>query len=203
MNSLNSSQNAAMARLAVSVGICVAIIAIMASGKIQGIADGEAAKRSVATALGLMLLAIGNCVPKLRLFQSRNSTTSSAVSVDRFAGWVLVFGGAGFALIWLLTPLEDAVIAGPFIGILSFLIVFARWLYWRQGQNHAALPSPTLSRLIVAIILISIFWTFGIFFVDAVWGDVAARWAAIIFVFSLSGLVPFIMLLRNWQRDSE
>lgn len=181
----------AMIAMAISVGVLVAIMMAFAVAKKTGLLDPILAKRGAAAMIGLMLVVSGNFVPKLRLFQPDGG---SATPVDRLAGWVFVISGLAFAAVWLFAPLQDALVASPMIGVAGFLLVLARWLGWQEKPEHRGLPRMTAGRLTLAMLLVSILWTFGIFFADTIWGDTVAQWMAISFTLVLLCLAPLFAM---------
>ncbi|MEQ8558416.1 MAG: hypothetical protein RIB03_08870 [Henriciella sp.] len=181
----------AMTAMAISVFTLFLVMMGFAIAKKTGFLDPDLARRGAAATIGLMLAVSGNFVPKLRLFQPEGG---SATPVDRFAGWVFVLCGLGFAAVWLFAPLQDALVASPMIGAAGFLLVLARWIGWQEKPAHRGLPRLTAGRLTLAMLLVSILWTFAIFFADTIWGDAVAQWMAISFTLVLGGAIPFVVL---------
>lgn len=166
-----------------------AIIMVFAIGKLTGHMDDDLAKRGVAVMIGIMLVVVGNYVPKMRLFQS--DKTPGAAPVDRFSGWIFVIAGLIFAAIWIFAPIERATLGSPMIGMAAFLLVLARWLIWRGQRKDGIAPRPTPGRILIAILLLSLLWVSLIFLADGLWGDAAAQWMAIAFAVALPlALVP-------------
>lgn len=180
-----------------AVGVCTIVGAMLAFGitKKTGILDPDVARRGAATMLGLMLVVTGNYIPKLHLFRPE-SVQSGSSAVDRFAGWTFVGAGLAFVAIWLCAPIDKAMLASPMIGVAGFLLVLARWLAWGEQAGGAAsiLPRPTPVRAAVFILLVSLLWTFAIFFADSIWGDSVAQWMAMGLILVLTGIAPFIVV---------
>ncbi|RIJ23858.1 hypothetical protein D1224_06285 [Henriciella barbarensis] len=178
-----------------AVGVCTIVGAMLAFGitKKTGILDPDLARRGAAAMLGLMLVVMGNYTPKLRLFQPAGEHTGAS-AVDRFAGWTFVVAGLAFVAIWLFAPIDKAMLASPMIGVAGFLVVLARWLAWgeRAGGTASVLPRPTPVRTAVFILLVSLLWTFAIFFADTIWGDRVAQWMAMGLIIVIAAVAPFI-----------
>ncbi len=169
--------------LTIAILAVAAIIMVFAAGKLTGSVDDEFAKRGVAAMIGIMLVVVGNYVPKMRLFQSDGAP--GAGPVDRFAGWIFVLAGLTFAAIWALAPVDRAALGSPMIAIAAFLLVLARWLHWRGQRQDGAAPRPTPGRILIVLLLLSLFWASLIFLADRLWGDTAVRWMAIVFAVAL------------------
>jgi len=184
-------------RALVTMGLTVFAIAslMIAFGvaKKTGLLDPQIARRGAGALLGLMLVATGNFVPKLRLFQPEGDAVHSGL-IDRFAGWAFVMSGTIFTAIWLLAPVSWAMLASPLIGAAGLLIVLTRWLIWKGPRRDGFLPSLTPGRITLAILLSAVFWTFAIFFADAVWGDQVSQGMAMSFSIVLVALVPFLVI---------
>lgn len=180
-----------------AVSVCTIVGAMLAFGitKKTGTIDPDIARRGAATMLGLMLVVTGNYIPKLHLFRPEGGQSGSS-AVDRFAGWTFVGAGLAFVAIWLLAPIGKAMLASPMIGVAGFLLVLARWLAWgeRADEGASILPRPTPVRATVFILLVSLLWTFAIFFADSVWGDRVAQWMAMGMILILAGIAPFIVV---------
>jgi hypothetical protein len=202
---MTHSDAARRAILAPAIGVGTVMAAMLAFGvaKRTGALDPDLARRGAAAMLGLMLIVTGNYIPKLRLFQP-SGTQTGASAVDRFAGWTLVAAGLAFIGIWLLAPIDTAMLASPMIGAAGLLLVLARWLIWgeRTGGTGSVLPRPTPARAATFMLLLSLLWTFAIFFADTIWGDGVAQWMAMGFIIALGAVVPFIVVAMRCALDT-
>ena len=70
------------------LGITLTVIAIGLADK-MGVIDTFVAKRAIGFSIGLMLVVIGNSLPKLRPLHLRRTKVSSTAS-ERLSGWALV-----------------------------------------------------------------------------------------------------------------
>jgi hypothetical protein len=169
----------ALTTLGITLCALLVTMLVFGMGKLTGFLDPLVARRGVGTVLGLMLVATGNFVPKLRLFQPATGTAHSD-AIDRFAGRIFVACGLAFAAVFLFAPADRLFILSPIIVLAGFLGVFARWLAWNGKRPHL-----TVGRLMLTIMLATIAWTGAIFFADAAWGDDVSRWMAILSPFML------------------
>lgn len=175
---------------AMTMANCVCVVLVMAFGvgKLTGTVDPLLARRGVGAMLGLMLMATGNFVPKLRLFQSAPGA-GQGEAIDRFAGWTFVLCGVAFAAVFLWAPADRVFIIPPLIVLAGFLAVLARWgMEKGKGQGPRRLSLPlTPGRLALATMLAAVLWTCAIFLADAAWGDDVSRRMAIVFTIVLIG----------------
>ena len=186
-----------MRTLAISVVALLAAFAAMVIAKEMGWISAELARRAVSALIGLLLVVCGNYLPKLTGAPSPDSGPLGRA--DRAAGRLLMVTGLGFALIWVLAPLDWARSASPLAGLGGGLLALAAWALAARraegGSAHLAISATgTAARLAVAMIVGSILATFGLFEIDRLWGDQAAQWSAIILVMVLVfiGATPWV-----------
>lgn len=174
--------------LTVSVFSVLAIFAALILAEETGFIGSDPARRGVSALMGVLLLLCGNYLPKLTAAPSPNS--ARLAKADRAAGRLLILTGLGFALIWVLAPLDWARAVSPMAGLAGGLIALLAWVFVAQraeggSAGLAASALSTAARLGVLMISGSIIATFGLFEIDRRWGDEAAQWTSIIFVLSL------------------
>lgn len=178
----------AVSALGIALIACTVVMMAFGVGKLAGSLDPLLARRGVGAILGLMLVATGNFVPKLRLFEPRSGNADSH-SIDRFAGWIFVVCGLAFAVVFLLAPADLVFVVPPLIVVAGFLAVLARWLMWKgkQAPTRPMTAQPgratarETGRLAIATMLATVLWVSTIFLADSVWGDDIARKMAIAF----------------------
>jgi hypothetical protein len=201
MTQETESRRAVMAMI-MTLAACFIGMMVFGIGKVTGTLDPLVARRGVGAMFGLLLMATGNFVPKLRLFQPVDGAAHSD-AVDRFAGWVFVGCGLGFAAIFLFAPADRIMIGAPTIAFVGFAAVLARWFVWKRGQPGHVPPYLTQGRLMLATMLVTILGAGSIFLVDAFWGDDASRWMGILFPFVLISVLTFLIrTLRRPHRES-
>lgn len=98
--------------------------------------DGDLVKRIVGVNIGLMLIVMGNYMPKKLAQQSGscNCGTPKSASLQRYMGWIFVLAGILYALAWIVLDLDRAGIAIMFTfpaAIVLFVIV--RMMYLRMS----------------------------------------------------------------------
>lgn len=186
-----------MRTLTISVVALLAAFAAMVIAKEMGWISDEPARRAVSALIGVLLIVCGNYLPKLTGAPGPDSGPLGRA--DRAAGRLLMVTGLGFALIWVLAPLDWARSVSPLAGLVGGLLALAAWaLAARRAEGGSARlaisATGTAARLAVAIIVGSILATFGLFEIDRLWGDQAAQWSAIILVMVLVfiGATPWV-----------
>lgn len=178
-------------------GLFAVIIAI-AVVKETGLVGHDAAKRGVGVIFGLMLIAVGNLLPKFHLFDSPRRDPAQTLVSERFAGWVFVIAGIAYSLTWILVPMPSVIIASSIVGLSSFALVAFDWIR-RTSQNSATLTSrqPTGvsfdKRLLLGTMLLTLGWGIAMFLIDYLWGDRVTDWANIAFISLLTvGSIPLL-----------
>ena len=184
----SKSYPAFLRTLAISLFALLAAFAALVGAKEVGLLGPEPARRAVSALIGLLLVVCGNYLPKLTGAPSPDSGPLGRA--DRAAGRLLMLTGLGFALIWVVAPLDWARSVGPLAGLGGGLLALTAWaLAARRAEGGSArlavLATSTAARLAVAMIVGSILATFGLFEIDRLWGDQAAQWSAIILVMVL------------------
>jgi ABC-type Fe3+-siderophore transport system permease subunit len=184
------------------VGLMIAFAAIIAAKEFN-LVDQAFARRGVSALLGLLLAVCGNYLPKLT--RQPDADTALLGRADRAAGRVLILTGLAFSVIWLAAPLGTATAIASIVGLLGASACIAVWAWIaRRAEGGSArmaiTATDTAVRAAVAMIVLSIFVTFGIFEIDRIWGDQAAQWSAIIFSLMIAfggGAPVFTTLFRR------
>jgi hypothetical protein len=98
----------------------------------------ELARRSLGVLMGSVVVFYANAVPKALtpLIEARCDPTAGQ-AIRRFVGWILVFGGAAYAVAWAIAPFKSAdMFAAGFLAA-SLLLVFARIAWSMRNKHHA------------------------------------------------------------------
>ncbi|MGV6814312.1 MAG: hypothetical protein ACWA5W_04780 [Phycisphaerales bacterium] len=97
--------------------------------------DGDTMRRIVGINTGLMLIVLGNYMPKNRIAatdQCGCTSKSTPYAFHRFMGWLFVLAGILYALVWIVLDLSHASIAILFAFPAAIAIIFiARLAYLR------------------------------------------------------------------------
>jgi hypothetical protein len=133
----------------------------------MGIIDAVFAKRAIGFSFGLMLVVIGNSVPKLRPLQS-SRTKSSSMASERLWGWTLVLAGSAWIALFAFAPLNQARYLAALIGIGALTLIAVNWTWLARrtlfdvgGENEGtavAMSVPTGPRRLIAYLLFAFFF---------------------------------------------
>ena len=187
------------------------VLIIMGSGLAQELELLTPAHARSAVVIGLcaMVMVLGNLLPKLVLPLSSHGRDPRA---DRRAGWALALTGLAALLTWLLAPDDHALLLTALVGFGGMALVGGSWL-WRRVEAAGvdalgltmSLPgqAPVLTiRAVVGLLLHAVFWVFIMFLADATWGDVAARWVAVVFMVA-NGVLAATFGGGAWMRGTR
>jgi hypothetical protein len=174
-------------------GGLVAVLIAIAIGKETGAIGHEVAKRAIGLILGLMLIGVGNLLPKFRLFDSPCRDPAQTLAAERFAGWVFVITGTAYVIIWVFTPMSSVLLVSSIVGLSSFALVAFDWTRRAIAKKPStAARQPTeatvIKRTLLGTGLLTLGWGFAIFLVDHIWGDEVSQRATVIF------LIVFVLL---------
>lgn len=183
----------------VTIAAVLAAVVAVAVGRRTGMLEPELAKRIGVLVFGVMLVVLGNYLPKFVV----PCSTPTTVAARRFAGWVFVVAGAAYVATCLLAPMPQAVVASSVIGILAFVLAGANWLRvgGHRGQARAASTAARVDRVpslavgvqqVAPHVLLGLFFVFVIFLIDGLWEDADTRWMAIGYAVASSIAVPFL-----------
>jgi len=112
--------------------------------KVLGNHDIAALDRIWGITLGIVLIILGNLIPKiLSPLTAKRCGPSTATSVQRFAGWALVLAGVGWTIAWIVLPIKLADNVAMTFGIAGLALVLLRYIF-AFGRPGGA--SPPQSR---------------------------------------------------------
>jgi hypothetical protein len=144
MRSTNLPQSALFGFLGAGL---IAAVAAMTSR--AGVLEPDVANRIIGLALGLMIVLIGNSLPKLRPFNRTRGNTRPA-AVERFSGWLLVLAGISWVVLFALASLDEARRVAALIGIGALIIVAVSWIWvavtTRFDRPVQGEPIPTVKE---------------------------------------------------------
>ena len=139
--------------------------AAAAAGRV-GVIETDLANRIIGLALGLMVVCIGNSLPKLRPFNRTRGNTRPA-TVERFSGWLLVLAGISWLALFALVSLDQAKRVAALIGIAALAVVAVSWIWvalaaFGAGEQAKPTPSEHAARKwqLTAALLFAFFYVF-------------------------------------------
>jgi len=189
-----------------TLSIAIALLIVTGAGLVVALKsawiDPALAKRGVSALIGLLLALCGNYLPKMT--RTADADTAVLGRADRAAGRILVLTGLGFAVLWLLAPLDVARALASMAGLACAALAVLAWIWTARraanGPSQLAISATdTAARLALLMLVASIFLTFGLFEIDRIWGDRAAQWSAIVYIMLLvfAGGIPAFLTLRR------
>ena len=110
-------------------------------------------ERAWGVGVGVLLVVMGNAMPKVLSPLAARCTTASATavpaargqasqkqSVQRVAGWSFVLGGLGYAIAWLALPVKQADTVATLICLAALAVVVLR-VMWAFTAGRGATPA--------------------------------------------------------------
>lgn len=118
-------------------------LAIVLAGSLLGLAlliplgwapgpAGQFGERGMGVVMGLIVVAFANVIPK-------RAGSARSLALRRSAGWALVLGGLGYALAWLLLPLDSANLAALLVLLIGVVCAAGR-ISWTLLRHRPAAP---------------------------------------------------------------
>lgn len=163
-----------------------------------GAIDATAEKRALGMLIGVVVVVIGNLLPKMRPLSTRGADPARATAAERLAGWLLVLAGLAYIGLFLFLPLERARPIAAVTGVGAIVLVTLSWTRLalrRASRSHAAAKNandesrPAVEqRKVVASLLFAFFYLFATacvayFFDDQAWFHEYASWNLVGFWF--------------------
>ncbi|MBN4046487.1 hypothetical protein JYU02_00645 [bacterium AH-315-P15] len=165
-----------------------AILVAAALGKEFGYIDGYVAKRIFGIIFGVVLVIMGNFLPKIvRPLSAQHSDPVKVLAAERFAGRTFVLAGIAYISVWVFAPPENAMLISSLVGLGAFALVATNWVWLIRGElprNQQETKSDKIRHAMFQI-LFALFWVFAIFLADSLWGDHISRPMGIAYVFAL------------------
>ncbi len=97
---------------------------------------GESAtERGMGIVMGGLLVLVGNVMPKmLKPLAEMRCDPAKLQSLQRSAGWIFVLAGLGYALSYVLLPVDRAALVSSLFAVAAIALVAPRlvWLYLRR-----------------------------------------------------------------------
>lgn len=180
---------------AILIGALIVGVLVIALAKEFGGLDSDIAKRAIGIIFGVILMGVGNTLPKIVLpLSARQVDPAKTSAVDRFAGRVFVLAGMIYIGIWVFAPVELRMVTSSLVGLGAFGLVIVNWVIKMKGE-FSLKTKADYRRLSMFGILHALLWVFAIFLVDSIWGDAAAKWMALGFVL-LNGMVASLFFTK-------
>lgn len=127
--------------------------------------DTVIAKRAIGSAIGLMMVVIGNSLPKLRPSHCRRAKASSAAG-ERLSGWAFVLAGSAWIALFTFAPLNQARYVAALVGIGAVMMIAVKWKWFArrtffgvrtENEGNAIPGAPAGRRRIIGYLLFAFF----------------------------------------------
>lgn len=182
-------------RAVMAISALFVALAVIVFAKESGNLEALASKRAVALVLSLLVLVMGNFMPKL----SQPEHGDAARRYDWKAGWVLVVSGVGMSACCALLPLASVSIGVASLGLVGLSVAGCLLML---GRGEAPVSETRLGmRMGFEHMLLAIAWVLAIFLTDAVWGDVSTMPMLVAYIVS-SGILSAFQV-KPFQRALE
>jgi hypothetical protein len=156
------------------VALLLAFTAVIVS-KESGWTGTTASKSAVTAVLGLMMVVMGNLLPKL----SVPGISSRARRSERFAGLSLMIGGLALIPTTLLFPAPWAPSAAAVVGLAAHLAATVLWFQAQSKHPPVVDDRRTSLRTAFGHLLLAITWVLAMFPADLLWGN-SSKWPMLI-----------------------
>jgi hypothetical protein len=121
-----------------AAGLVFALALARVLAKTQGFDGGELIDRGAGVAVGLILVLLGNTLPKiLTPLTAKRCAPAQVVSIQRLAGWVFVLAGLLYAAAWAFLPIVQAQAWSDWPVMAAVAIVIARYAWAFIGPSSS------------------------------------------------------------------
>jgi hypothetical protein len=171
----------ARAAVASFLGLTALLMAIVLAHKV-GVLELTTTRRAIGVLVGLMALATGNLLPKLRPLSATRDSVAAITAAERTAGWILVLMGLTFVGLFALAPLDTARRLSAFVALGGLAIIQVDWLWVILRARLQAEPGgeparwPSARRTIAAWLAVGLAYVLVTASLKYLFGD--ARWFA-------------------------
>jgi hypothetical protein len=152
------------------IGLMV-IAGIVTVAKSMHVVDDTLARRAIGVILGVMLVVVGNFLPKMRPLNWPGVDPAETSAAERMAGWMLVLAGVAYSGWFLFAPLKLARPAASFVGIAALVMIAVNWVWWarraRRRDPGVSAEAATPSRQAVEKRTLMIWLLFAFLYVFA------------------------------------
>ena len=122
-----------------------ALLGVFALARTAHLIDAEMQQRAFGQIVGLMLMVMGNYLPKLRPLHTTRIDRARGASAERFAGRILLLAGLVSFAMCIGLPTSEAGLAAARLGAGSFVMIATHWSWLaysaRLGESTHTAPS--------------------------------------------------------------
>ncbi len=102
-----------------------------------GLIDAETTTRGVMVLIGLMLIVVGNRLPKQNEGPPPQSVgeITTRQAIGRVGGWAMLLGGLTWTVLWVLAP-RDLAQVGSVAAVIAAVVVMLGYTVWRYRAHR-------------------------------------------------------------------
>jgi hypothetical protein len=170
-----------------------------------GFMDEVTERRALGFAMGLLMIVIGNLLPKLRPLGSTHPDPARAAGGERFAGRVLLLAGLAYVVLFAFAPLAAARSASAVVGIVALALVAADWVWLARGvlsRSRRQERQPASVRVrVTAQLLLACFFLLAVTCIKVLsagqpWAEAFDDWFLAVFLILFTALRGFLGIGR-------
>jgi hypothetical protein len=126
-------------------GFFLVTLAMFAIGHLRkaSLIEENTARRALGVSIGILMLVVGNYLPKTRFLKTLRWTASWATAAERLTGWAFVLTGAVDVCAFVMTPLSLARTLSSCLGAIVVLAIFVTGLsLWTKSRSATRSSDP-------------------------------------------------------------
>ncbi|ESQ82030.1 hypothetical protein AEAC466_19115 [Asticcacaulis sp. AC466] len=150
-----------------------------------GVIEADMAKRICGIAFGVLLVVLGNFLPKVARPIGADADPRPIRTAERMAGWLFVLGGLAYIAAWVFVPPGLNLMASSVVGLGVFAAASAVWLTLAGLPRHrpsSGNPRAYAARRSMFVMLHAVFWAFAMFLAAGVWAQPVVTYMMLGFV---------------------
>jgi hypothetical protein len=128
------------------IALC-ALIGVFGIARSMHLIDLEFCQRAIGQIISLMLLVIGNYLPKLRPLQGSRIERALGAPAERFAGRTLFLAGVVSCLLFISLTLPEAKLASAWLGLGTLVMIAGHWTWLAYSSQQRTEPSQSSRTL--------------------------------------------------------
>jgi hypothetical protein len=144
--SRHSLHNSVLLQPVLGFVILCALIGVFGLAGAAHLIDPDTKQRAYGQVVSLMLLVMGNFLPKLRPLQASRIDRGTGAGAERFAGRTLLLAGLVSFTVFIGMPLREAELAAAWLGVGTLTMIVSHWSWLaysaRLGEPAAARSAP-------------------------------------------------------------
>jgi len=118
-----------------AAGFLLGLALALTIAQVFDVTDASMSDRINSAIIGLIMVIIGNSLPKtLESTDQQKCTYSTEQKLKRFAGWTFVIAGLGYSLIWMFAPIAIAGELAMYVMGLGVALIAMKFVWIRISK---------------------------------------------------------------------